>query len=63
MFQFKIGQRVKFTRQVKGAGVPAEGRVAGTDVRSNGPWVSVNTAPKGANANLVSLRPVRLTKI
>lgn len=63
MFQFKVGQRVRFTRMRKGVGVLTEGRVAGTDIRSNGPYVSVNMAPKGANAKLISLRPVRLTKV
>lgn len=52
----KIGTSVSFTRR----GLPVAGRVAGNDVRVNGLFISVNTAPKGANARLVSKRRSQL---
>ena len=57
---FKIGTRVSFIRR---NGHSAEGRVAGTDDECNGTWISVNTAGRGQNARLTSLRPSQLTRI
>lgn len=63
-FQFKIGDKVRFLRRHGGHGpLPVEGRVAGSDRRSNGVWVSVNLAPKGANPKLLGVRPSKLLKI
>lgn len=53
----KIGLRVKY-RLPNGAIVT--GRVDGNDVRSNGVWVAVNTAPKGQNRVLKHWRPSQL---
>lgn len=58
--KIKIGARVRFTRR---NGMPAEGRIAGSDSKSNGLWVSVNTAPRGSNADLTNVRPSELTFI
>jgi hypothetical protein len=60
MTKFKIGAQVRFQRR---NGELATGRVAGSDRRVNGVWVSVNTARKGQNAKLTSVRPVNLTRV
>lgn len=55
--KYRIGLLVRFRRR---NGAVEEGRVAGTDDRSNGRWVSVNTGGRGDNAVLTSVRPSQL---
>lgn len=54
----KIGARVKWRLR---NGATATGRVDGNDVRTNGVWTAVNTAPKGSNRILKHLRPSQLS--
>jgi hypothetical protein len=56
----KIGTRVKWTDN---RGTPREGRVAGTDVKTNGPWVAVNRAAKGKNPDITRVQQSRLTVV
>jgi hypothetical protein len=56
----KIGARVQW---VGNRGTPREGRVAGTDVKANGPWVAVNCAPKGKNPDITRVQQSRLTVV
>ncbi|HWH83257.1 MAG TPA: hypothetical protein VNU71_13585 [Burkholderiaceae bacterium] len=53
----KVGLPVTYLRN----GALVRGRVDGTDMKPNGPWVSVNIAPKGLNRVLKRKRPSQLT--
>lgn len=55
-----IGKQVTWTRN---NGKPGSGRVAGRDLKSNGPWVAVNQAPKGTNPDMVNVQQSRLTVV
>ncbi len=56
----KVGLRVSCPHP---SGKRYEGRVDGSDVRSNGVWVAVNIAPKGQNRVLRHFRPSQLIPI
>lgn len=53
----KIGALVAFIRR---NGVRVEGRIAGSDQKANGLWVAVNTAERGKNAKITSIRVSQL---
>lgn len=53
-----IGKTVKWTDN---QGRARTGRVTGRDIKSNGPWVAINTAAKGKNAVIVCVQQSRLT--
>lgn len=58
--KFKVGTRVSCPHP---SGKRWEGRVDGTDVLPNGPWVRVNRAPRGQNRVLKTFRPSQLVQV
>lgn len=54
---YPIGKSVTFKRF---NGIPASGRIVSKDEQSNGIWISINTAPKGATKSIVKVRPAQI---
>ena len=54
----KVGASVSFKRRT---GATATGRISGSDMKPNGLWVAVNTAARGKNPQITSVRPSQLT--